>query len=158
VEDAAFNDIKKHGIHLSLKDFFHLIDGKKNEENISEKLSTFGTRIVFTAHPTQFYPPSVLDIITRLRGLITEKDINGIDLTLHQPGLTSLINTKKPTPFDEAKNIINFSGTFIMKRLVNYTHKLKRIFKTAISIIQISLNLDSGRVAIEMEIPLLLQK
>ncbi len=108
VEDAAFEDLEKHGTSLSLKDFFHMIDGKKNEENISEKLSTFATRIVFTAHPTQFYPPSVLDIISKLRHLITENDINGIDLTLQQLGLTSLINTKKPTPFDEAKNIIYF--------------------------------------------------
>ena len=29
VEDAAFNDIEKFSTHLSLKDFFHLIDGKK---------------------------------------------------------------------------------------------------------------------------------
>ena len=108
VEDAAFNDIERHTTNLSLKDFFHLIDSKKNEENISEKLSTFGTRIVFTAHPTQFYPPSVLDIISKLRLLITENDINGIDITLQQLGLTSLINAKKPTPLDEAKNIIYF--------------------------------------------------
>jgi phosphoenolpyruvate carboxylase len=108
VEDAAFNDIEKHSTHLSLKEFIHRIDGRKNEGNISEKLSTFGTRLVFTAHPTQFYPPSVLDIISKLRSLITVNDINGIDLTLQQLGLTSLINKKKPTPFDEAKNIIYF--------------------------------------------------
>ncbi len=108
VEDAAFNDITKFSTHLSLKDFFHLINSKKNEEDISEKLSTFGTRLVFTAHPTQFYPPSVLDIISKLRSLITENDINGIDLTLQQLGLTSLIKAKAPTPFDEAKNIIYF--------------------------------------------------
>lgn len=108
VEDAAFTDIGKPAGNLSLKDFFHLIDGKKNEENISEKLSIFGTRLVFTAHPTQFYPPSVLDIISKLRSLITANDINGIDITLQQLGLTSLIKTQKPTPFDEAKNIIYF--------------------------------------------------
>jgi len=108
VEDAAFNAIGKFSKHLTLKDFFHMIDGKKNQENISEKLSSFGTRLVFTAHPTQFYPPSVLDIISKLRTLITENDINGIDLTLQQLGLTSLINAKAPTPFDEAKNIIYF--------------------------------------------------
>jgi phosphoenolpyruvate carboxylase len=128
VEDAAFNDIEKHSTHLSLKDFFHLIDGKKNEENISEKLSTFGTRIVFTAHPTQFYPPSVLDIISQLRTLITENDINGIDLTLQQLGLTSLINTKKPTPFDEAKNIIYFLQNIYYEAVGElYSHIKKNI-------------------------------
>jgi phosphoenolpyruvate carboxylase len=108
VEDAAFNDLEKYGTNLTLKDFVHLVDGKKNEVNISEKLSDFGTRIVFTAHPTQFYPPSVLDIISKLRLLITQNDMNGIDLTLQQLGLTSLINSRKPTPFDEARNIIYF--------------------------------------------------
>jgi phosphoenolpyruvate carboxylase len=128
VEDAAFNDIEKHSTHLSLKDFFHLIDGKKNEENISEKLSTFGTRIVFTAHPTQFYPPSVLDIISKLRSLITVNDINGIDITLQQLGLTSLINTKKPTPFDEAKNIIYFLRNIYYEAVGElYSHIKKNI-------------------------------
>ena len=128
VEDAAFNDIEKYSTHLSLKDFFHLIDGKKHEENISDKLSTFGTRIVFTAHPTQFYPPSVLDIISKLRLLITENDINGIDLTLQQLGLTSLINAKKPTPFDEAKNIIYFLRNIYYEAVGElYSHIKKNI-------------------------------
>ena len=108
VEDAAFNDLEKHANHVTLKDFFHRVDGKMTGENISEKLSQFGTRLVFTAHPTQFYPPQVLDIISKLRMLITENDINAIDITLQQLGLTSLINTKKPTPPDEARNIIYF--------------------------------------------------
>ncbi|HNW55364.1 MAG TPA: phosphoenolpyruvate carboxylase, partial [Bacteroidales bacterium] len=104
----AFNDLEKHANHVTLKDFFHRVDGKMTGENISEKLSQFGTRLVFTAHPTQFYPPQVLDIISKLRMLITENDINAIDITLQQLGLTSLINTKKPTPPDEARNIIYF--------------------------------------------------
>ena len=33
-------------------------------------------------------------------------EIHDIDLTLQQLGLTSLVNAKKPTPLDEAKNII----------------------------------------------------
>ena len=128
VEDAAFNDIEKHSTHLSLKDFFHMINGKNGEENISEKLSTFGTRIVFTAHPTQFYPPSVLDIISKLRALITVNDINGIDITLQQLGLTSLINTKKPTPFDEAKNIIYFLRNIYYEAVGElYSHIKKNI-------------------------------
>jgi len=43
-----------------------------------------------------------------LRLLIPENNIDDIDITLQQLGLTSLINSKKPTPFDEAKNIIYF--------------------------------------------------
>lgn len=108
VEDAAFTHLLNLGDHLSLKDFIHFAENKKGKAGIAEKLVTFSTRIVFTAHPTQFYPPSVLDIIGKLRTLITENNINEINLTLQQLGLTSLINSKKPTPLDEAKNIIYF--------------------------------------------------
>ena len=126
VEDAAFNNLEKLSTHRTLKDFFNLLDGKKNEDNISEKLSTFGTRIVFTAHPTQFYPPSVLDIISKLRSLITDNDINGIDLTLQQLGLTSLINTQKPTPFGEAKNIIYFLRNIYYEAVGELYSKIKK--------------------------------
>lgn len=108
IEDAAFIQLQKLSNDLSLKDYIHLLDSKTDGDKILEKLSTFSTRFVFTAHPTQFYPPSVLDIIAKLRSLITKNDINEIDLTLQQLGLTSLTNSKRPTPFDEAKNIIYF--------------------------------------------------
>lgn len=108
VEDAAFTQLLSFDKNLSLKDYIQLLESKKDGDKILEKLSSFSTRIVFTAHPTQFYPPSVLDIIARLKPLIAQNDINEIDLILQQLGLTSLINSKKPTPFDEAKNIIYF--------------------------------------------------
>ena len=108
VEDAAFPKIQKLGSDLSLKDFINLSKNKKNGESLSKSLSEFSARIVLTAHPTQFYSPAALDIIGRLRNLILENNINEIDITLQQLGLTSLINSDKPTPFDEAKNIIYF--------------------------------------------------
>jgi phosphoenolpyruvate carboxylase len=108
IEDAAFPELRDLGNYLLIRDFFQLVDSKKNRGGISEKLSTFSARIVFTAHPTQFYPPSVLDIINTLRKLIGKNKINEIDMTLQQLGLTSLINPKKPTPQEEARNIIYF--------------------------------------------------
>lgn len=108
VEDAAFPSIQELSKDLSLKNFFQQINNGKNGDEIAEKLSTFSARIVFTAHPTQFYPPSVLDIITTLSALIGENKIDEINVILQQLGLTSLINTKKPTPLDEARNIIYY--------------------------------------------------
>ncbi len=108
VEDAAFSQLQALDHHLSLKDYLLLLDNKEDGNNVLDKLSSFSTRIVFTAHPTQFYPPSVLDIISKLKTLITQNDINEIDISLRQLGLTSLMNIEKPTPFDEAKNIIYF--------------------------------------------------
>ncbi|MCJ7465793.1 MAG: phosphoenolpyruvate carboxylase [Maribacter sp.] len=106
VEDAAFPKLQEHRSSLSIKDYFQLVDKDKSWDKVAEKLSTFSARIVLTAHPTQFYTPAVLDIIAELRSLILENKINEIDVTLQQLGLTSLINAKKPTPLDEAKNII----------------------------------------------------
>ena len=106
VEDAAFPKLQQHRRSLSIKDYFELVDKNKSWDKVSKKLSTFSARIVLTAHPTQFYTPAVLDIISDLRSLILEDRIDDIDITLQQLGLTSLINAKKPTPLDEAKNII----------------------------------------------------
>lgn len=106
VEDAAFPKLQEHSDSLSIKDYFQLVNRTKSWDKVSEKLSTFSARIVLTAHPTQFYTPAVLDIMNDLRSLIVDNKIDDIDVTLQQLGLTSLINSHKPTPFDEAKNII----------------------------------------------------
>lgn len=106
VEDTAFPKMHEHSNSLTVKDYFHLVEKNKSWDQVAEKLSNFSARIVLTAHPTQFYTPAILDIISELRSLILEDKINDIDVTLQQLGLTSLINAKKPTPLDEAKNII----------------------------------------------------
>jgi len=108
VEDAAFTKLKEQASYFSVKDFFQKLESRKNWRSIIEKLSDFSARIVFTAHPTQFYPPAALDIISRLRTLINNNQIDDIEITLQQLGLTSLLNAEKPTPFDEARNIIYF--------------------------------------------------
>jgi phosphoenolpyruvate carboxylase len=107
VEDAAFPKLHKHSSSLSIKDYFQIIDKNKNWDEVAEKLSNFSARIILTAHPTQFYTPAVLDIMADLRKLILDNNITEIDKSLQQLGLTSLLNSKKPTPLDEAKNIIH---------------------------------------------------
>jgi phosphoenolpyruvate carboxylase len=82
-------------------------DTPKQQKELMQKLNDFSVRIVLTAHPTQFYRPPVLDIISKLRKEIKNNEIEKIDTLLHQLGLTSLINTKSPTPIEEAKNIIH---------------------------------------------------
>lgn len=106
VEDAAFPTMHQFRRSYSIKDYFQSVDKNANKEKLAKQLASFSARIVFTAHPTQFYTPAVLDIISELRTLILDDRIDDIDQTLQQLGLTSLINAKKPTPLDEAKNII----------------------------------------------------
>lgn len=108
VEDSAYGQLARYQSDLSLKDYINLSKNKKQSDEILHKLSDFSVRFVFTAHPTQFYPPSVLDIIAKLRKYIRKNSIDEIDITLQQLGLTSFINKKKPTPLEEAKNVIYF--------------------------------------------------
>ena len=112
VEDAAFADLHGGNEELPLSDYIHFTNSKSGSKKTTtgalELLSKFRTRIVFTAHPTQFYPPSVLRIIAKLRQFISENDISSIDMSLQQLGLTSLLKSTKPTPLEEAKNIIYF--------------------------------------------------
>jgi phosphoenolpyruvate carboxylase len=108
IEDAAFPEMKGFNDGLNISDFLQLAERKAKSEEIAKKLNDFSVRIVFTAHPTQFYPRSVLDIIADLRVLINEDRISEIDRKLHQLGLTSLLNKDKPTPVDEATNIIHY--------------------------------------------------
>ena len=108
IEDAAFAELRNLGSYHTIVDFVNGAATKPDKEFLREKLSDFSARIVLTAHPTQFYSPAVLDIIGKLRTLIADNNLNEIDLSLQQLGLTSLINSKKPSPLDEAKNIIYF--------------------------------------------------
>lgn len=122
VEDSAFPKLQEYTNSLSINDYFELVNQTKNWDKISNKLATFSARIVLTAHPTQFYTPAVLDIISELRNLIDDSRINDIDMTLQQLGLTSLVNAQKPTPLDEAKNII-----YILRN--TYYHAVGELFQ-----------------------------
>ncbi len=116
VEDAAFPELLKDDDQLSLKETLHLgrerdpsaTHSKSASKDTASMLHEFSARIVFTAHPTQFYPPSVLKIISMLRDSIIDSDITGIDQSLRQLGLTSLIASQSPTPIDEARNVLHF--------------------------------------------------
>lgn len=108
VEDAAFTELRKLEPALSFQDYLQLTDLGSQRKILMEQMASFSARIVFTAHPTQFYPPAILDIIDSLRTLIRDNRIDDIHLTLQQLGLTSLLHTQKPTPLEEARNIIYF--------------------------------------------------
>lgn len=108
IEDAAFVRLNKYSSSQKLKDLIRQSKDQQKKAELIKNLNNFKVRLVLTAHPTQFYPASVLDIISKLRELVISNDIEGIDLTLRQLGITSLMNSEKPTPFDEARNIIYF--------------------------------------------------
>ena len=106
VEDSGFEEIKTENTSQTLRNLLKPESLKLLPYSMEDKLNDFSTRIVFTAHPTQFYPPTVLSIMSTLKKLISKNDITNIDLLIKQLGLTSMMNLTKPSPLEEAKNII----------------------------------------------------
>ncbi|MDP3840155.1 MAG: phosphoenolpyruvate carboxylase, partial [Methylococcales bacterium] len=72
---------------------------------LQEKLATFSVRLVLTAHPTQFYPGSVLAIIKDLEDAARNNDVYEIDLLLQQLAKTAFFKREKPSPLSEAVSL-----------------------------------------------------
>ncbi len=106
IEDAAFpvvNNMDGVGTLRNLKGSA-MSEGKMEE--LKAFLEEFKVRIVLTAHPTQFYPGSVLGIITNLTKAIKDNDLSEINNLFGQLGKTPFFKHKKPTPYDEAKSLV----------------------------------------------------
>ena len=106
IEDAAFpivNNMDGIGTLRNSKETAILSD---KVEVLKKHLEDFKVRIVLTAHPTQFYPGSVLGIITDLDKAIQNDDLLLIKKLLAQLGKTPFYKKAKPTPFDEAVSLI----------------------------------------------------
>jgi len=106
IEDAAFPVVNNMEGKGSLRDVKERADTKELKQELIAFLEDFNIRTVLTAHPTQFYPGSVLGIITDLTDAIRENDLNIIKELLAQLGKTPFIKKEKPTPFDEAVSLI----------------------------------------------------
>jgi len=106
IEDAAFPIVNN-------MDGFGTLRSSKESATLSNKidqlrayLEDFKVRIVLTAHPTQFYPGSVLGIITDLDKAIQNDDLLLIKKLLAQLGKTPFYKKEKPSPFDEAVSLV----------------------------------------------------
>ncbi len=106
LEDAAFKNVHDLNGVGTLKHLeSEVIQGNKEEE-LAEKLKDFGIRLVLTAHPTQFYPGTVLGIINDLAKALIDNNTNLINTYLQQLGKTPFFKKKKPTPYDEAISLV----------------------------------------------------
>ncbi|MCL7752232.1 phosphoenolpyruvate carboxylase [Polaribacter sp. Z022] len=106
IEDAAFpvvNNMDGFGSLRASKESANLSNKK---EELKAYLEDFKVRVVLTAHPTQFYPGSVLGIITDLDKAIQEDDLLLIRKLLAQLGKTPFYKKEKPSPFDEAVSLV----------------------------------------------------
>jgi phosphoenolpyruvate carboxylase len=105
IEDSAFEQINDTRGKGTVNALLLRTNFEDKTEQLKAKLETFSLRVVLTAHPTQFYPGSVLGILTDLEAAIRENDLQQINLLLQQLGKTGFINKQKPTPFDEAVSL-----------------------------------------------------
>ncbi|WP_256002856.1 phosphoenolpyruvate carboxylase [Pedobacter deserti] len=106
IEDASFTKINASDEHSALLDYLKKgVDNNPLSEKIEKLMEDFSLRLVLTAHPTQFYPGSVLSIITDLTTAIKTNDLSTIHSLLQQLGKTPFFNKKSPTPVDEALSL-----------------------------------------------------
>ncbi len=108
LEDVAFSKINDMSGCGTVDYLLNQVNSDKIKycSQLKQFLANYRTRIVLTAHPTQFYPSVILGIISKLANAIRENDLNEIRNLFLQMGLTKFTNKTKPTPVDEARSIL----------------------------------------------------
>ncbi|TYP99578.1 phosphoenolpyruvate carboxylase type 1 [Tenacibaculum adriaticum] len=106
IEDAGFSLINNMDGIGTLRSLKETAAQEDKFDELKRYLEEFKVRIVLTAHPTQFYPGSVLGIITDLTKAVRENDLNTINTLLAQLGKTPFFKRQKPTPYDEAVSLV----------------------------------------------------
>ena len=130
IEDAAFADLNNLEGVGTLKNIYENSIKKNKIEELKEFLKFFKTRIVLTAHPTQFYPGPVLGIINDLTKAIQKNDFSTIQQLLAQLGNTPFFKHEKPSPYDEAISLIWYlENVFYQSFSTSYNFMASTIYK-----------------------------
>lgn len=108
IEDAGFSSIFSNNDPGTIRNLYEIALNNGKEKEFKEKLKSFVVKVVFTAHPTQFYSNEVQSILHDLNRAIKQDAIADIDILLQQLGMTSFVNQQQPTPYDEANSIIYY--------------------------------------------------
>lgn len=130
IEDAAFEQLHSDGDAGTVLQLLERAVQEHKLEDIKDKIDDFGIKVVFTAHPTQFYPNAVQRILHDLRSAILKDDINEIDMLLQQLGKTPFVNKERPTPLDEALSIIFYLRHVYYDAFGELYKKLKESFSS----------------------------
>lgn len=133
LEDAAFREITDVNGAGTLKHLETEVQTEKAEQELAKKLEDFSVRLVLTAHPTQFYPGSVLGIINDLSKSLKENNTSQINMYLQQLGKTPFLNKQKPTPYDEAVSLIWYLENVFYNAIGRIVYYLKQHFQNPIS-------------------------
>lgn len=127
IEDSAFSKINdlngSNSINFVLKDYLF----KGCQEDITETLKKSRIRFVLTAHPTQFYPGTILTIINELENTLRKKELLPISELLNQLAYTPFFKKDKPSPFDEALNSIWYLNNVFYDAIIEIQQKINEL-------------------------------
>ncbi|MAZ96451.1 MAG: phosphoenolpyruvate carboxylase [Flavobacteriales bacterium] len=126
LEDAAYSALNNLSGRGSLSELMMRTERTGNLDELKNRLQEFSIRPVLTAHPTQFYPGRVLAIITDLTEAIKENNLTSIRMYLKQLGKTPFFQKKKPSPYDEAINLIWYLQNVFYKSAGDITAEMRR--------------------------------
>jgi len=130
IEDAAFPQLHSESDAGTVLQLHERALQEHQLEATRKKLKDFAIKVVFTAHPTQFYPNSVQRILHDLRTAILNDSVTEIDMLLQQLGKTPFVNKEKPTPLDEAMSIIFYLRYVYYDTIGELYKKIKNTFGT----------------------------
>ena len=94
IEDASFTQVNNMNGVGTLRNLKELVESSNKKKDLKKYLRSFKIKPVLTAHPTQFYPGSVLGIITDLADSIEKNDLTEIKNLLSQLGKTPFLNKR----------------------------------------------------------------
>ena len=131
IEDAAFQQLHSETDSGTVMNMYDRATQDHHLTAIRKKMDDFAIKIVFTAHPTQFYPNAVQRIIHDLRDAIINDSVTQIDTLLQQLGKTPFVNKERPTPLDEAMSIIYYLRYVYYQSIGELYRKIKQVYGTS---------------------------
>lgn len=132
LEDAAFRNVHDLNGAGTMKHLESEVLQSEKENELAEKLKDFSVRLVLTAHPTQFYPGSVLGIINDLSKAFNDNNTSLVNTYLQQLGKTAFFKKKKPTPYDEAISLVWYLENIFYPAAGRIISSLKNQFPDAV--------------------------
>ncbi len=131
IEDAMFDQINDLQGEGTINHLIRRVQSEQEYLNLLNKLESFNLHLVLTAHPTQFYPRSILSIISMLAAAIKHNDLSQINDLLIQLGKTPFLKNQKPTPLDEAFSLIWYLENIFYSSITTLVCDLQCFLKKA---------------------------
>jgi len=128
LEEAAYTKIHRVANSNDWGTISEKVKNRNLEDPMKDLLSSFGIRLVLTAHPTQFYTGSVLAISTDLTEAISKGDISTARDLLQQLGRTAFYRKEKPSVYKEALSLIWYLGNIFYPAAGEIVDKISQSF------------------------------